>query len=85
MRDLALFVQFRKGEKYPWRSVTFMLKPATFRKVTLLHGCFSRFLNCTNGTKSRKASHITLLQFERFLVPNLDLMLKSKIVRNGSD
>ena len=27
-------------------------------KVTLLHGCFSRFLNCTNGTKSRKASHM---------------------------
>ena len=23
--------------------------------VTLLHGCFSRFLNCTNGTKSRNA------------------------------
>ena len=31
------------------------LKPATLLKVTLLHGCFSRFLNCTNGTKSRKA------------------------------
>ena len=27
-------------------------------KVTLLHGCFSRFLNCTNGTKSRNAPHI---------------------------
>ena len=27
-------------------------------KVTLLHGCFSCFLNCTNGTKSRKASHM---------------------------
>ena len=25
-------------------------------KVTLLHGCFSHFLNCTNGTKWRKAS-----------------------------
>ena len=24
-------------------------------KVTLLHGCFSRFLNCTNGTKYRNA------------------------------
>ena len=29
-------------------------------KVTLLHGCFLRFLNCTNGTKSRKTSHILL-------------------------
>ena len=27
-------------------------------KVTLLNGCFSRFLNCTNDTKSRNASHI---------------------------
>ena len=26
-------------------------------KVTHLHGCFSRILNCTNGAKSRKASH----------------------------
>ena len=25
------------------------------KKLTLLHGCFSRFLNCTNGTKSRNA------------------------------
>ena len=30
----------------------------TLLKVTLLHGCFSCFLNCTNGTKSRNASHI---------------------------
>ena len=26
-------------------------------KLSLLHGCFSRFSNCANGTKSRKASH----------------------------
>ena len=31
---------------------------ATLLKVTLLHGCFSLFLNGTNGTKSRKASHL---------------------------
>ena len=24
----------------------------------LLHGCFLRFLNCTNGTKSHKVPHI---------------------------
>ena len=34
-----------------------MLKPTTLLKVTLFHGCFSRFLDCTNGTKSRKAPH----------------------------
>ena len=27
-------------------------------KVTLLHRCFSRFLNFTNGTKLRKTSHV---------------------------
>ena len=33
-------------------------KPETLIKVTLHHGCFSRFLNCTSGTKSRNASNI---------------------------
>ena len=46
LRDLVAFVQFKKREKH-W------LKPATLLKLTLLHGCFSRFLNCTNATKSR--------------------------------
>ena len=27
-------------------------------KLTLLRGCFSRFLNCANDTKSRNAPHI---------------------------
>ena len=36
--------------------VKFRLKPATLLKVTILHGYFSRFLNCTNDTKSCKAS-----------------------------
>ena len=30
---------------------------ATLLKVTLLHGCFSHFLNCANGTKLLKVSH----------------------------
>ena len=28
-----------------------MLQPATLLKLTLLNGCFSRVLNCTNATK----------------------------------
>ena len=60
LRNLVPFVQFKKCEKHPWRSITFSKVvgwiPATSLKVTLLHGCFSRFLNCTNGTKSRKTS-----------------------------
>ena len=33
---------------------------------TLLYGCFSRFLNCTNGTKSRIASHKYRLKLRKF-------------------
>ena len=47
LRDSVPLVQFKKREKYPWRSGTL--------KVTLFHGCFLHFLNCTNGTKLRKA------------------------------
>ena len=43
LRDLVPFVQFKKREKHPWRSITL---------------CFSRFLNCTNGTESRITSQI---------------------------
>ena len=45
----------KKRKKRPWRSVTFTL--------TLLRGCFSRFLNCANGTKSRKAPLMCFLCF----------------------
>ena len=50
-RDLVPFVQF-KNEKTLMEECYFLLK------VTLLHGCFSRFINCTNGTKSCNASLI---------------------------
>ena len=52
-RDFVPFVQFKKREKHPW-SVT----SVKLLKVTLLHGFFSRSLNCTNGTKLRNASHL---------------------------
>ena len=55
LRDLVPFVQFTKREKHPWTSVT-CGKVAGF---SLLHGCFSLFVNCTNGTKSRK-THLFL-------------------------
>ena len=38
--------------------VSNMLKPGTLLKVTLLHRRFSYFLNCANGTKSRKTPHL---------------------------
>ena len=42
-------------------------KPATLLKVTLLYGCCSRFLNCTNDTKSCKASHISKNDLSSYL------------------
>ena len=48
--DLIPFVQFKKREKHPLEIL----------KVTLLHGCFLRFLNWTNGTKSHKISHMKI-------------------------
>ena len=33
-------------------------EPASLLKLTLFHVCFSHFLNCTNGTKSRNASQL---------------------------
>ena len=64
LRDLVPFVQFKKCEKHPWRSVTFSrvagFLPTTLLKATLLHGCFSRFLICKNSTKSCNASHFVI-------------------------
>ena len=61
LRDLVAFVQFKKHEKHSWRSVKCLLK------VTLLRGCFSCFLNCTNGTKLHNASHLLVRkQFVKF-------------------
>ena len=42
--------------------VKLQAKFLTLLKLKLLHGCFSRFLNWANGTKSRKASHLNLLR-----------------------
>ena len=58
MRDLVPFVQF-KNVKNIHGEVLVSVKLQAFSnftiKVTLLHGCFSRFLNCKNGTKSSNA------------------------------
>ena len=68
LRDLVPFLRFKKRENHPWRSVTFsnvagvllLVKAATLLKVTLLHGCFSGFLNRKNGIKSRNAPQLIL-------------------------
>ena len=59
-------------KRYPWRSVT-----SSKVKVTLVHGCFSPFLKCSNGTKSRKTSKILRIfqikgiNYRRSLTPHV--------------
>ena len=54
LRNLVPLAQFKKREKHPWRSATFI----SLLKVRLLRGCFPRFLNFKNCTKSRNGLHI---------------------------
>ena len=56
LRDLVPFAQF-KNMKNTHGGVLLLVK---LQAKTLLHGSFSRFLNCTNGTKLRKTSHMSL-------------------------
>ena len=44
-----------------------MLQPANLLQLALLHGCFIRFLDCTNGTKLCKAAPILLELAEGFM------------------
>ena len=74
LRDLVPFVQFKKHEKHPWRSVNFTA--CNFTKINASHGCFSPFLNCTNSTKSHNASQIRIYMDE----PLLSLFSVSRFV-----
>ena len=61
LRDLVPFAQVKKRENTHTGVlllVSYRLKPATLLKVTVLHGCFSSFLNWTNGTKLCKTSYM---------------------------
>ena len=70
LHHMVPFVQFQKREKHPWRSVTFdkMAESNTLLKVTLSHGCFSRFLNCINGIKiAQSVSYYITKSFSFFV------------------
>ena len=71
LRNLVSVVQFKKTQKSLMEKCHLFKLLATLLKVTLLHGCFSRFLNSKYGTKSCNVSHIVvtskLRQMPRFL------------------
>ena len=56
LHNLVPFVQLKKPEKNMHGGVLLLVqlqaKSLQLLKVTLLHGCFLHFLNCTNGTKT---------------------------------
>ena len=54
-RDFVPLVQFKICKKQPWRSFS----SCRLLKVIPFHECFSRFSNCTNGTKLRRSSHMS--------------------------
>ena len=62
----------------------FRLKPATLLKLTLLHWYFSRFLNCTNGTKSRNTSHFKVGDRPKFFSYHLIFEFFKKILGYNS-
>ena len=85
LRDLVPFVQFQKHEKHPWGSVNF-IKVAGQSLETLLHGCFSRFSNWANVTKSRNASHLGRCQksmVEHFCENKYWLLIVNYFCKNG--
>ena len=57
-QDMDRYAKIHKRASYDLGAARIMLQPATLLKVALHHGCFLRFLNCENGTKSHKASHL---------------------------
>ena len=61
-----------------------VLKPATLLKVRLLLGCFSCFLKCLNGTKSRNTLllfHNKVTSFRPFAKPKRRQNFISFVVR----
>ena len=60
LRDLVPFVRFKNVKKTHEGILLLGLEPATLLNIALPHGLFSCFLNCANGIKSHKASHVSL-------------------------
>ena len=58
MRSRFIDFKIKKVTVRDTNTANSLLQPATLLKLTLLHGCFSSFLNCASGIKSRNASHI---------------------------
>ena len=72
----------KKHEKHPWNSVNY--KSTTLLKLTLLHWCFLRFLNSTNGTAYHKFGNDAVKSLTNHLRQLLQHHAKSKKHQNVS-
>ena len=50
--------------------VLILVKLQASLKLTLLYGCFSRFLNCLNATKSRNAPQMSVTAHSVVFLPS---------------
>ena len=57
LRDMAPIAQLKNTHRV-LLLIKLQASDSSILKVTLLRWCFSRFLYCKNGTKSRNASHL---------------------------
>ena len=69
MPDLVPFTQFKKPKKHARRSATFS-KDAGLAKVTLLHGCFSRFY-IVKIVLNRATHHINTYSLQKIYIKKL--------------
>ena len=67
-----------KTLKTPKKRVSLLVK----LQVPLLHGCFSRFLDCTNGIKLSRASHHHLNEQKVLLPVNVYFSQWGTLMRN---
>ena len=71
LRDLLLFVQFRKRKNANGEVILLVKLQAeacNFTKSIFPSGCFSRFLNCANDTRLRKAYNLAYGDSYSFLL-----------------
>ena len=54
-------------------------KSETLSKTTLFHGCFLRFSNCVNGTKSRNAPYMIKMNMSKSCRHLYTIMFQQKV------
>ena len=70
--NLVPFVQFKKREKHPWRSITF--SKITLLKLTLLHGCFFTFFKSYKWHQTVQSITYDVTEYPRKLMSDISVV-----------